>query len=83
MHDGVETVVIDEDLIKAAYEEERSYEKKHDSAELKREPLVMQEIMQEARTLRLSFKSRLDLSRVLSAPPPFNATCAAGHCRYF
>lgn len=53
----VETVVIDEDLIKASYEDERNYEKKGDSVESKREPLSMQEIMQEAHTLRLSFKN--------------------------
>jgi hypothetical protein len=54
-----ETTVIDEDLIKTAYEEERESLKNADIAmsDTEREPMTMPEIINEATTLRLSFRS--------------------------
>jgi hypothetical protein len=53
----VETTVIDEDLIKTAYEEERESLKNTEISDIKRDPMTMAEILTEATTLRLSFRS--------------------------
>ena len=55
--DRVETTVIDEDLIKTAYEEERESLKNTEISDIKRDPMTMPEIIEEATTLRLSFRS--------------------------
>merc|ERR1719331_2689134 len=53
----METTVIDEEIIKAAYEEERAAVRKDSASEIKQEPLSMSAIVQEASELRLSFRN--------------------------
>jgi hypothetical protein len=53
----IETTVIDEDIIKTAYEEQRAATRKDGASELKQEPLSMAQIVQEATELRLSFRN--------------------------
>lgn len=56
--DQVEATVIDEDLIKAAYEEEKESQKSGgETGEIKKESVSMAEIIAEATSLRLSFRN--------------------------